>query len=307
MQILAPAVPADRLRSWCQEQLGADVVTEVLRAGHLATVVGLALTDGREVVLKVRPAAPRLAGCLAVQHQVATAGFPCPLPLAGLLDLDGYAVTVEQFVPGGTAHPDTGRAAAPFAHALARLVELGPQCAPDALAGPAPWNNWHHDGFGLWPAADDLTEDLNRVESPDWVDRAAAAARDRLRGYDAPRIVTHGDWYAGNLRWLDDDLLVAHDWDSVIADTEAAAVGFAAAAYPAEGPGEECTIAETEEFLDAYAKARGEDLTATELEAAWAAGVWLRAFDAKKQAARRVAIISLSRDEAAARLRRAGV
>jgi hypothetical protein len=307
MQILAPDVPADRLRSWCREQLGAEVVTELLRAGHLSAVVGLQLADDREVVLKVRPAAPRLAGCLAVQQQVAAAGFPCPSPLAGLLDLDGYAVTVEQFVPGGTAHPETGRVAAPFADALARLVELALRCAPDALAGPAPWNNWHHEGPGLWPAADDLTVDLNRVEAPAWVDHAAAAARDRLCGYDAPLIVTHGDWYAGNLRWRGDELLVAHDWDSVITDTEAAAVGFAAAAYPAEGPGEESTVAETEEFLDAYAKARGEDLMGEELEAAWAAGVWLRAFDAKKQAARGVAIVSLSRDDAAERLRRAGV
>jgi hypothetical protein len=223
-----------------------------------------------------------------------------------VLDLDGYAATVEQYLPGGLPYPSSGRAAEPFAKAFAQLIELTPTLAAQTLAGPPAWNHWQHEGPGLWPAADDLTQDLNRVDAPEWVDRAAAAARARLAAYGAPIVVAHGDWYAANLRWAGDDLLVAHDWDSVIADTEAAAAGFAAAAYPAEGFGGEATVEESEDFLVAYAKARGFAFDRDDLEAAWAAGVWLRAFDAKKQAARGVPIISLSAAEAGARLRRAG-
>lgn len=306
MELLAPTVTADRLRLWCGENLGSEVDTELMRTGHLATVVGARLCDGREVVIKVRSWAARLAGCLAVQEQVADWGFPCPRPLTGVLDLDGWAVTVEQYVPGGTAHPDTGRAAEPFAVAFARLVELAPDTAAKVL-GPAPaWNCWNHDRPELWPAADDLTVDLNQTMGPEWIDRAAAEARTRLRAHRAPLIATHGDWYAANLRWAGDRLLIAHDWDSAIADTEAAAVGFAAAAYPATGPGGEATMAETEDFFDAYAKAREQALGRDEEECAWAAGVWLRAYDAKKQCVRGVPIVSLSSREADERLRRAG-
>jgi hypothetical protein len=306
MQILAPTVPADRLRAWCRAQLGADVGAELLRTGHLATVIALRLSDAREVVVKVRPRTARLAAAHAVHQQVAAAGFPCPRPLSGVLEFDGHAATVEDYLPGGTALPGTGRAAAPFADAFAALVELAPQCPAAALAPAPAWNCWNHDGAGLWPPADDLTVDLNRVAAPGWVERAATEARARLQAFNAPIIVTHGDWYAANLRWADDRLLAAHDWDSVIADTEAAAVGFAAAAYPAQGMGEEATVEETEDFLVAYAKARGFALSRDEVEAAWAAGVWLRVFDAQKQAARGVPIVSLSDDEADERLRRAG-
>jgi hypothetical protein len=306
VELLRPTVTADRLRVWCGQHLGSQVDVELMRAGHLAAVVGVRLRDGREVVIKVRARSPRLAWCLAVQEQVADLGFPGPRPVAGVLDLDGYAATVEQYVPGGTAHPDTGRAAEPFAVAFARLVELAPEAAAKALRPAPAWNCWNHDRPGLWPAADDLTVDLDRVHGPEWIDRAAAEARTRLRAHRAPTIATHGDWYAANLRWTGDRLLVAHDWDSVISDTEAAAVGFAAAAYPASGPGGEATMAETEEFLDAYAKARGRALEPDEEECAWAAGVWLRAYDAKKQCARGVSIVSLSSREADERLHRAG-
>lgn len=306
MELRAPTVSPDRLRAWCADRLGAAVDVELMRTGHLSTVIGVRLRDERDVVIKVRPHAARLASCVAVQQQAAAWEFPCPRPISGVLDLDGCAATVEQYVPGGTPHPDTGRAAEPFAVAFARLIELAPTAAAGALRPPPAWNRWNHDGPGLWPAADDLTVDLNRVRGPGWIDRAAGAARSRLQAGAGPLVVTHGDWYAGNLRWAGDRLLVAHDWDSVIADTEAAAVGFAAAGYPALGPGGEATIEETEDFLDAYAKARGQTLARDEEECAWAAGVWLRAFDAKKQCARGLPVVSLSRRAAAQRLRRAG-
>jgi len=306
VELRAPTVTADRLRAWCAARLGSPVDVELMRTGHLATVIGVRLRDGRQVVIKVRPHAARLAGCVAVQRQVAEWEFPCPRPLSGVLDLDGNAATLEQYVPGGTPHPDTGRAAEPFAVAFAHLVELAPIATAESLRPAPAWNRWNHDEPGLWPIADDLTVDLNRVAGPPWIDRAGAAARARLQAQRGPTIITHGDWYAANLRWAGDRLLVAHDWDSVIADTEAAAVGFAAAAYPALGPGGEATVAETEDFLDAYAKARGQTLSRDEQECAWAAGVWLRAFDAKKQCARGLPIVSLRRREAAQRLRRAG-
>jgi hypothetical protein len=58
-------------------------------------------------------------------------------------------------------------------------------------------------------------------------------------------------------------LLVAYDWDSLIADSEAVIAGLAAAIYlyPALA-----TVTETREFLDAYAAARGRPFSRGELQ-----------------------------------------
>jgi len=92
----------------------------------------------------------------------------------------------------------------------------------------------------------------------------------------------------------------------VIADGEAVVAGFAAAGYPTTRPGGEATSAESEEFLPAYAAARRREFGTADLQRCWAAGVWLRAFDSKKQYADGAPVLSLTESEARERLRRAG-
>ena len=106
--------------------LGSPAAGELFRDGHLACVIGTRLADGREVVVKVRPAAPRTAACTEVQCRLFESGYPCPQPLAGPASLDGYEATAESYVSGEVMLPDSGRAAQPFAAALAQLVDLAP-------------------------------------------------------------------------------------------------------------------------------------------------------------------------------------
>ncbi|MFL6296083.1 MAG: hypothetical protein ACJ75M_09710 [Actinomycetes bacterium] len=67
----------------------------------------------------------------------------------------------------------------------------------------------------------------------------------------------HADWESQNLRWDGDRPLAVHDWDSA--------------------------VAQSEQFLTAYEQARGRPWTAPERRACWAAGLWVRAFNAKKE------------------------
>jgi hypothetical protein len=78
--------------------------------------------------------------------------------------------------------------------------------------------------------------------------------------------------------------------------------GLAAAIYPALA-----TVTETRNSLAAYAAARGRPFSPGELQRCWAAGVWTRAFDAKKQYAAGQPIISLTESEARERLHQAGL
>jgi hypothetical protein len=76
-----------------------------------------------------------------------------------------------------------------------------------------------------------------------------------------------------------------HDWDSVIAQPEVAIVGLAAVWPAAGGPGEAATLGQTADFLGPYQAAAGAGWAARQLQMAWAAGLWVRLFNAKKDAA----------------------
>jgi Ser/Thr protein kinase RdoA (MazF antagonist) len=300
-----PAVDEASLAAWCEVHLGSPAESELFRVGHLTRVIGTRLADGREVVVRVRPAAARIAGCTEVQRRLFDSGYPCPAPLAGPAPLGEYAATAEGHVPGGAMLPDSGHAAQPFAAALARLVQLAPRPGQVPSLAPAPaWAAWSHGQGGLWPRPEDLDVDLNEVDGPSWIDAAGQAARQKLREGRDQVVIGHGDWITDNVRWQADQLLVAYDWDSLIADSEAVIAGLAAAIYlyPALP-----TVVETREFLDAYATARGRPFSPGELQRCWAAGVWTRAFDARQQHAAGRPITCLTPDDADERLHQAGM
>ena len=298
-----PVVDPASLAAWCELHLGSPAAGELFRDGHLARVIGARLADGREVVVRVRPGAPRVAACIEVQRRLYVSGYPCPEPLAGPAPFGDYEATAESYVPGGVMLPGSGRSAEPFAVALAQLVDLAPRPEEVPSLAPAPpWTAWNHDEGGLWPWPEDQDIDLNQVSGPAWIDAAGQAARQRLQESQDQAVIGHGDWWTENLRWRGNRLLVAYDWDSIIVDSEAVVAGLAAAIYPALA-----TVTETRDFLAAYAGARGRPFSPGELQRCWAAGVWTRAFDARKQYAAGQPIISLTESEARERLHQAGL
>ena len=274
------------LAEWCDRYLGARPVCVLFRSGHLSQVIAAELADGRRVVIKARPSGPRITGCIAVQAHLARAGFPCPAPLTAPTQADGLAVTAEAFVPGGNQRTAEG-GAAPFAALLARLIGSAPDPAVvPTLAPSPPWTGWDHQGARLWPDRDDQGRDLNDTPGPAWVDDAARRVRERLSASAAPVCIGHGDWESQNIRWSHGQPLAVHDWDSVIAQPEPAIVGLAAAVWPAAGaPGEAATVAQSREFIASYQLAAGRQWRGREVQDAWAAGLWVRLFNAKKDAA----------------------
>jgi hypothetical protein len=183
----------------------------------------------------------------------------------------------------------------------------GQQSDLSSLEPPLPWTAPDPVQPELWPWPDDRDIDLNAIDGPDWLDDTAQTASTRLKAASLDRVVGHGDWYSGNLRWTGRQLHVVWDWDSVIRVPEAAIAGLAAAVFPAVHAGSEATVNETESFLAAYASTRGRPFTPDEIEIAWAAGLWNRSFDAKKQVAVGEPPRSLTPDEARERLRRAAL
>jgi hypothetical protein len=307
-------LPSD-LETWCRQQLGAPPVRVLFETRHLSRVVGVELAGGRAVVIKARPAsAERIRGCMAVQQALWTAGFPCPQPLAGPAPLGDLLATAEAWLPGGDLlariRPTPPEWTARFAGELARLVRLAPPPAVlPSLAPAPPWVAWNHAYPGVWPPPDDSDADLNAVPDPPWIDEVGRRVRARMAGCGLPLVTGHADWESQNLRWQGADLYAVHDWDSAAAQPEAALAGAAAAVFPADGPPlSDASVAESEAFLHAYAAARGRPWSRDEWEIAWAAGLWVRVFNAKKASLRPdgAPTVALLQSEAPHRLRLAG-
>jgi RimJ/RimL family protein N-acetyltransferase len=260
------------LSRWCTEHLGRPVRAVLFRAGYFSDVVGVSLSDGTRAVVKIRPPAARLAACARIHAAAVRAGFPAPeLLLPPVPYPDGRVASVEGLVEPAGGH---GTASA-SALLLARLVQAA---APaDDQLDPAPaWVRWDHDEPGLWPTPDD--EEVNLNSRPvEWIDATGQRLRGLLLSDSGPAVVGHCDWTHDNVWWQPDGTpLTVHDWDSLARLPEPALAGVAAAIHAGK-----TTVEQSAAFLRAYRRVRP-DWTAQDTAQAWAAGLWVRLFDAKK-------------------------
>jgi hypothetical protein len=106
----------------------------------------------------------------------------------------------------------------------------------------------------------------------------ARAVRQRLASVPGPVVVGHGDWWSDDVRWSGADLLAVDDWDSVVALPESALVGAAAALHA----GGRSTVDETGPSWTPTAPS-GRAWSQDDHQVAWAAGLWARLFDARKE------------------------
>jgi len=174
---------------------------------------------------------------------------------------------------------------------------------------PAPaWVHWDHSEAGTWPAPDDLAVDLNAHAGPGWLEAIGERVSRRLLRCRLPPVVGHVDWESHNLAWRNGKPVAVHDWDSVAARPEAAVAGAAGAVFASLGPVIAATADQTQTFLDAYCKERDRAWSTEELEVAWAAGLWVLAYNAKKEslAAESGPYLAQVSMEAEARLLKAG-
>lgn len=121
-----------------------------------------------------------------------------------------------------------------------------------------------------------------------------------------PGVIGHADWEAQNLDWDHGQPVLAHDWDSLAIRPEACLAGAAAAVYPSHGSVVATTVEQTAVFLDVWAGCR--PWSADRDRTAWAAGLWILAFNAKKETlGGGTGYVSQLDAEADARVRRAGM
>lgn len=302
-----PLIMFPLISQWCVRHLGSEPVERIFGIQRLSAVHGLRLADGREVVVKVRGAAPRQAACAQVHAAMWAAGVPCPQPLIGPLPLaegtepvqvageegplDARALAADAESWEGEGYQAVGPGGASwYAVLLARMVAAAPDPAQlSTLQPPVPWLNWDHgDPARTWPPPFSPRWDPHRIDSeiPALVHETARRTRARLLRPDAqglPLVAGHGDFEAQNCRWVEGaggPRFVIHDWDSVVAMPEAVLAGNSAATYTSETECELPSLAQSAEFLTVYEQSRGRTWSPLEVEVAYAAGAWVAAYNA---------------------------
>jgi hypothetical protein len=269
----------DWLPAWCVDYLGGEPAGVLFQLEQVSMVFGLRLAGGTDVVVKARSDDGRAVSCVAAQARLAERGFPCARPLTPVASVGSLAVHAEEFRPGGEVLPgDSPDVAVRCAEVFARLMaELARVTVAPPVPNP-PWVRWDHTDRGLWPAIDGLDDrDLSAV--PTYVVDTAARARGRLLAAGLPCVLGHADFEAQNLRWHGREVWAVHDWDSLAWQPEAALAGAASGAFASAGPPALAPIESSEAFLVAYQNAQERWFTAAEQEIAWAASLWMAAYN----------------------------
>jgi Phosphotransferase enzyme family len=297
----------DWLPAWCLDHLGAEPVGVLFQQQQVSMVFGLRLASGTDVVVKARADDGRAASCVVAQARLAERGFPCARPLTQVIQAGSLAVNAEEFRPGGEVlDGDSPDVAVRYAQVFARLIaELADVTVAPPLPNP-PWVRWDHTDSGVWPAIDFLD---NRDQSavPAYVADTAERARRRLLAAGLPCVLGHADFEAQNLRWHGREVWAVHDWDSLAWQPEAALAGAASGSFASAGPPTLAPVASSEAFLVAYQDIRGRMFTAVEQRIAWAASLWMAAYNAREEALLGDTPVGRHalRSQAAERLRRA--
>jgi len=297
----------DWLPAWCLDHLGSEPSGVLFQVRQVSMVFGLRLADGADVVVKARADDGRAMSCVAAQARLAERGFPCARPLTPAVAVGSLAVHAEEFRAGGEVlHGDSPGVAASYAEVFARLMaELAGVTVAPPLPNP-PWVRWDHADPGVWPATD-LLDDRDQSVVPWYVVGAAVRTRRRILAAGLPCVLGHADFEAQNIRWHGQQVWAVHDWDSLAWHPEAALAGAASGSFASAGPPRLAPIESSEAFLRAYQDIRGRLFTVVEQEVAWAASLWMAAYNAREEALHGAAPVGgdALRAQAAERLRRA--
>ena len=284
------AVTAHDVTAWLDRhmhrRLSLGVQAVLFRAGRLAAVYGLQLTNGSDIVAKVYRGADgeRLAAAVSCQRLLADARYPCPAPLDGPVEVDSRVVLLEALLDrgerGDAHHAATRRA---MARALAEQISILRSVPPlqSGLLKPPAWAAYHN---GPWPKPHDPIFDFSTTPVGfEWLDHLATLAAEALVPRRPPDVVGHSDWVCQNVRFNQDGVSAAYDWDSLLAESEPVLVGLVAGAHTegssagADAP----TPQEVVTFLSEYEANRHVPFSKSDQAAAAAAATWVLAYNAR--------------------------
>jgi Ser/Thr protein kinase RdoA (MazF antagonist) len=266
-----PDAIAAAVDGWCRVHLGAGIARYRFFDASSGSVHGVELADGRAVVVKghrAQVAAPYLRAVLAVQADLASAGYPAPRPLTGPEACGaGHLVAEELRARSRPADPYAPTVIRSLASELARFVRLAAGHRDRLAAVSHPMDSRPGD---LYPAPHSARFDfVATAAGAEWIDEFARAAVERRRADAPPRVVVHCDWRVQNVSIRGDEIVAVYDWDSVTVADEMAALAVAATTFGADWSAPSTRFPHPSEiaaFVAGYEQARGRTLTPAECD-----------------------------------------
>lgn len=240
-----PEVIGAVFSEFCEAHLGAPIAEGRFYRVSVAAVLGAALADGREIVVKAQRggrSARYLETCFRFRKHLVSSGFPCPEPLTGPVRVGGAWIAAEALVEAGAranAHlPEIRRG---IARSLVRISEVGRAVeGPEAL-GRA-WFMGLPEGRDF-PMPHSPLFDFDRTEDgAAWIRAFARRARAERARPAGERLIGHFDWRAEHLRFEGDRLVASYDWDSLHFELFPVLVGALAPHFTADWQCEEVGI-----------------------------------------------------------------
>ena len=271
----------EEVARWVDElteaELGVQASGALFAKKSVAAVFAIVLESGEPAILKLFNRSFKYSELVAIHGCLAVAGahgFPVPRQRSKIFDAgDGVFGAFYGYLDG--AHRDAHEP--PVRRELARsLAELNGLLAPldttDLPLAPG-----QHES--LWPPAQRIWE-LSELSDEDtrFIDAHASAAQLVLKKSKLPRLATHLDWGAKNIRFRDDTVCAVYDSDSLHAASEAECVGRAAAQFTAQWDIPALltpTAEEARAFVEEYQSARGRKFSRAERAVAAAAARYL--------------------------------
>jgi hypothetical protein len=280
------AAIAGTLDSFCERHLGTRVAHGLFHQSSIGSVTGVALADGRRVVIKAHqpertPAF--LAEIVRIQTHLAERGVLATEIVAGPLPLGRGQAVVERYTDAGRtadAHrPEIRRA---LACSLRAIVETCAQLVASTSLEPGLLPSSH---VALWPTPHSKLFDFAATaRGAEWIDALAARARERMAPAGSD-VIGHGDWRQEHVRFLGDRPVAAFDWDSLCCESEPALLGSVAHGFCADWSLSDHvqapTLAEARAFIADYEAARGYPFEAAERRQCAASFAYSCAYNAR--------------------------
>ena len=302
----SPARLAEMFVAVVQRALLSDPCELLFYRVGSGIVAGFVLGDGRSVVAKAHQrfhSDASLRSQRAVQAKARIAGIGAPEAIAGPIGFGRGLLTIDSFEEPGTSCADLPPGVGPgvrrlLAEALFSIGLLGADRGAEAADGArtddesltrlsvcAPGS--------LYPSPHSPLFDFTATSAgAEWIDEIAADVLRVLRGLGPlPRVVTHADLRAENVRMRPDgrSLAVIWDWDSVESASEAWHVGTTARAHSLDfslggGQGTDIglpTVKDMLGFISDYESTRGVAFTEAERLAVQASAQHALAYSAR--------------------------
>ena len=275
--------------SFCERQLGAPAVGGLFYGASVGCVLGVQLESAISVVIKVyqrRWEKPFLDAVQQAQLQLAKGGMPCPLPIAEAAEIHPHRpnlAVAETWLPDPGMHP--GRSAAERGVSAAGLAKQIALCSGLPGAERLSDHPLRSDGDGLYGTPHSPLFDFEGTKAgAEWIDEIAGRAKEIRERDPESLVVAHTDWSARNVRFDEERVLAAYDWDSLALVEEATALGQAAMTWSVtadpggtEFPDMNSVLA----YIADYERARNSSLTSGQHRAARAAAVYVLAYTAR--------------------------